>query len=197
MANLISHTSLLAFMSAPLRRFVDPRLHATGLQRYTAIFVVELIRSGIPYGSVIIYGTLIWLLFDQYDDRQLKLSQTELQCRPWLSPNSRYYNLPPKCLFPLLDAMTDSATWYVYIVQTSRQLLYTGIATDVERRFQQHRDVFDGCPNAKGAKYFRGHEPVAVVYRESCPNRSVASQREHTIKRMSRSQKLALIGMTQ
>ena len=91
--------------------------------------------------------------------------------------------------------MTDAAIWYVYIVQTSRQLLYTGIATDVERRFQQHRDAYEGRPNARGAKYFRGHEPVAVVYRESCPSRSVASQREHAIKRMSRSQKLALIGI--
>jgi putative endonuclease len=90
--------------------------------------------------------------------------------------------------------MTATTTWYVYIVQTSRQLLYTGIATDVERRFQQHRDTYESRPNAKGAKYFRGHEPVAVVYREACPNRSAASQREHAIKRMSREKKLALIG---
>jgi putative endonuclease len=89
--------------------------------------------------------------------------------------------------------MTASTTWYVYIVETSRQLFYTGIATDVERRFQQHRDVFERKPNARGAKYFRGHEPVAVVYREACSNRSIASQREHAIKRMSKTQKQALI----
>jgi len=89
--------------------------------------------------------------------------------------------------------MTNTTLWYVYIIQTSRQLLYTGIATDVERRFQQHRDMYEGRTNAKGAKYFRGNEPVTVVYREPCPNRSIASKREHAIKRMSRSQKLALI----
>lgn len=89
--------------------------------------------------------------------------------------------------------MAASTTWYVYIVETSRQLFYTGIATDVERRFLQHRAVFERKPNARGAKYFRGHEPVAVVYREACSNRSAASQREHAIKRMSKTQKQALI----
>ena len=91
--------------------------------------------------------------------------------------------------------MTDPIIWYVYIVRTSQQRLYTGIATDVERRFQQHLDVYQARPNAKGAKYFRGHEPVAVVYTETCLNRSAASQRENKIKRMSRAQKLALIGI--
>ena len=44
----------------------------TGTHQYVA---AELIRSGILYCSVAIYGTLLWLLFDQYDDRQLKLTQ--------------------------------------------------------------------------------------------------------------------------
>lgn len=88
---------------------------------------------------------------------------------------------------------TSVARWYVYIVQTTGALYYTGIATDVERRFQQHRDVFEGRPNARGAKYFRGHEPMAVVYKEDCGDRSAASQREHAIKRMSRAQKIVLI----
>lgn len=89
--------------------------------------------------------------------------------------------------------MTAATIWYVYIVETSRQLFYTGIATDVERRFREHRDMFERKPNARGAKYFRGHEPVALVYQEACTNRSAASKREHAIKRMSKTQKLALI----
>lgn len=93
-------------------------------------------------------------------------------------------------------ASTDVVRWYVYIVQTTSELYYTGIATDVERRFQQHRDMYERRPNARGAKYFRGHEPAAIVYTEACENRSLASQREHAIKRMSRAQKLALIADT-
>jgi len=101
-----------------------------------------------------------------------------------------YYASPHR--YP--ETMSDSSPWYVYIVQTACQRFYTGITTDVERRLQQHRDVFERKPNARGAKYFRGYEPVAVVYREACANRSAASQREHAIKRMTRPEKLALIG---
>jgi len=30
--------------------------------------------------------------------------------------------------------------WSVYLVRTDKGLLYTGIATDVERRFKEHSD---------------------------------------------------------
>ena len=66
--------------------------------------------------------------------------------------------------------------------------LYTGIATDVERRFAEHRD-----DPRKGAKFFRGDTPVKVVYREACAGRSEASKREAAIKKMPRARKLALI----
>lgn len=83
--------------------------------------------------------------------------------------------------------------WYVYMVQTSKDLLYTGIATDVDRRFQEHCDTYAGVTNAKGAKFFRGHQPVKVVYQEQCENRSDASKRERAIKSLTKSQKLKLI----
>lgn len=86
-----------------------------------------------------------------------------------------------------------SSTWYVYIVLTSGDLFYTGIATDVERRFREHRDMFEGKPNARGARYFRGHEPVAVVYREVHESRQAASRREYAIKRLSRAAKRKLV----
>lgn len=86
-----------------------------------------------------------------------------------------------------------NSQWYVYIVQTSRALYYTGISTDVERRFQEHRDMFEGRVNAKGAKYFRGNEPVGIVYREQCASRQLASRREYVIKRMTKAQKRQLV----
>lgn len=66
--------------------------------------------------------------------------------------------------------------------------LYTGISTDVERRFEQHK-------NKKGAKYFFLHKPEKIVYLESGHNRSSASQREYEIKTFSRKEKQALIGL--
>jgi len=76
--------------------------------------------------------------------------------------------------------------WFVYIIRASDDSLYTGITTDVERRFQQH------C-NGQGAKYFYGRSPVAVVFQEAGHDRSSASQREAEIKKMSRQKKQQLI----
>jgi len=65
---------------------------------------------------------------------------------------------------------------------------YTGISTDVERRFKEH----DSKP--QGAKFFNGRKPVALVMQEGGYNRSEASKREAAIKKLSRKQKEALIG---
>ncbi len=77
--------------------------------------------------------------------------------------------------------------WSVYIIHCSDNSLYTGITTDVEARFLQHA-------SGKGAKYFRGRKPEAVVYVEGGHDRSSASQRECAIKRLSRQEKFRLIG---
>ena len=83
---------------------------------------------------------------------------------------------------------TDS--WSLYIIQASDASLYTGITTDVERRFDEH------AQGLKGAKYFNGRQPVEVVYREDGHSRSSASRREAEIKKLSRRQKQTLIAST-
>jgi putative endonuclease len=83
--------------------------------------------------------------------------------------------------------------WWVYMVRTVSGKLYTGISTDVERRFQQHLDTSRGLGN-KGAKFFRSDAPAAVVYREAFPDRSSASRREVHIKQLSSRQKRQLTG---
>jgi len=85
-----------------------------------------------------------------------------------------------------------SVNWFVYMIVTDDRALYTGISTDVDRRFMEHLDSFRGLSN-KGAKYFRGRKPIEVVYRERCDSRSAASSREYQIKKMSVLKKQALI----
>lgn len=87
--------------------------------------------------------------------------------------------------------MSVHSSWYVYIIQTQCGKLYTGITTNIERRFQEHCDVYD-ARDTKGAKFFRGHKPEAVVYSEECNDRSGASKRECQIKAMRKQKKLAL-----
>ena len=76
--------------------------------------------------------------------------------------------------------------WQVYIILCTDNSLYTGITTDMERRFRQHAD-------SKGAKYFRGRGPGKVVYLEDGHTRSTASKREAVIKKLLRADKLQLI----
>lgn len=76
--------------------------------------------------------------------------------------------------------------WSVYIILCDDGSFYTGISTDVKRRFRQHRQ-------GKGAKYFRGRQPDRIVFVEAGHCRSSASQREAEIKKMKRSEKTLLI----
>ncbi len=74
--------------------------------------------------------------------------------------------------------------WFVYMICTEKDRLYTGITTNVERRFQEHSGE-----KPRGAKFFRSDKPQKIVYVEPCKNRSVASKKEAAIKKMTRLQK--------
>ena len=65
--------------------------------------------------------------------------------------------------------------------------LYTGVTTDVERRFAEHSN------GKRGARFFQGRKPLEVVYTESGHTRSTACIREAEIKKLSRPQKIALV----
>ena len=79
--------------------------------------------------------------------------------------------------------------WSVYIILCTDNTLYTGIAINVSRRFNQHAD-------GRGAKYFRGHQPKQLVYIEPGHNRSSATKREIDLKKLSREEKSRLIAST-
>ncbi|CAM4044077.1 Excinuclease ABC, C subunit domain protein [Shewanella aquimarina] len=66
--------------------------------------------------------------------------------------------------------------------------LYTGITTDIDRRFKEHSDN-----GPKTAKYLRGKGPLTLVYRERVGSRSAALKREIAVKRLTKAQKVALI----
>jgi len=74
------------------------------------------------------------------------------------------------------------------MVKCADDTLYTGIATELDRRIEEHN------ASDRGAKYTRVRRPVELVYSETYPDRSAASKREYEIKKkMTRAEKLALI----
>jgi putative endonuclease len=76
--------------------------------------------------------------------------------------------------------------WSVYLIRAAGDVLYTGIATDVDRRIEEHR-------TGRGSKYLRGRGPLVLVYRRRVGDRSLASTVEHRLKRASRITKEALV----
>jgi len=78
-------------------------------------------------------------------------------------------------------------TWWVYIIRTDTAQLYTGITTDIQRRWQEH------LTGKGGARYFRAHKPQQLCFLEEHSDRSSASKREAAIKKLAKSEKELLV----
>ena len=76
--------------------------------------------------------------------------------------------------------------WFVYLLECADGSLYTGVATDVERRYAEH-------VAGKGARYTRMHPPVRLAARFEHPDRSSALKAEYAIKQLSPAGKRALL----
>ena len=102
-----------------------------------------------------------------------------------------YYCKENEAKFYKLDGtdtfVTPISKWKVYVLKCADETLYTGIATDLQRRLEEHNS------SNKGAKYTRVRRPVELVYYENCADRIDASKREYEIKQLSRAEKLELI----
>lgn len=96
----------------------------------------------------------------------------------------------------------------VYIVECADGSLYTGIATDVQRRLLEHNGVagrasairagkasasYNRATRGKGARYTAARRPVVLVLEMPFETRSQAAKEEARIKRLSRDQKQLLI----
>ena len=78
--------------------------------------------------------------------------------------------------------------WFVYIIEAVNGHLYTGITTDLERRFSEHKS------KQGGARFFHTSSAKKIVFHEQYPDRSSASKREAMIKKLSRKAKIELVG---
>lgn len=73
------------------------------------------------------------------------------------------------------------------MILTSDNQVYTGITTDMRRRWQAHKS------GRAGARYFRGRAPVQLCFLEDGHSRSSASKREYALKALSAKAKRNLI----
>jgi len=66
----------------------------------------------------------------------------------------------------------------VYLLLCKNGGIYTGITTDVKRRFAEHK-------SGNGAHYTRVFGAVKMLYAEEAKSRGAALKREHEIKQWS------------
>jgi putative endonuclease len=78
--------------------------------------------------------------------------------------------------------------WFLYIIRCGDNSLYTGITTDVHRRFAEHRGK-----GGKGAKYLRGKGPLKLVFKKKTCTRSQALKMESKVKSIKKKEKEKLI----
>ena len=78
--------------------------------------------------------------------------------------------------------------WHLYLIRCSDGSLYTGITTDVARRFAEHQGNGD-----TGAKYLRGRGPLVLVFQKKLGGRSLALGVENKVKKLSKDRKEELI----
>ena len=78
--------------------------------------------------------------------------------------------------------------YFVYILRTSSNTLYTGQTSNLERRLKDHKEK-----SSRSAKYIRYFPSFELVYTETFPSRIGAMRRELQLKRWPKAKKEALI----
>lgn len=83
--------------------------------------------------------------------------------------------------------------WFLYFIRTNKGSLYTGITTNVERRFAEHKSA-----GKLGAKYLKGKGPLQLEFSVKVGSRSQALKLEYQVKQLSKTAKeKVVLGMVQ
>ena len=77
---------------------------------------------------------------------------------------------------------------YTYILKCADGSLYCGWTNNLEKRLSAHNA-------GTASKYTRTRRPVELAYFEQFETKQEAMSREYNIKRLTREEKLKLIGM--
>ena len=84
--------------------------------------------------------------------------------------------------------MEEENLYYTYMLRCEDESLYTGITTDLKRRFFEH------CTKQKeGAKYTKRHDVKCLEIAWTSKDRKLASKMEYHIKRLHKTEKENLL----
>lgn len=89
------------------------------------------------------------------------------------------------------EARSPDSCWSLYLLRCADGSLYTGIATDVARRLDEH------ASGVRGAKYLRGRGPLRLLLSHPVGDRQLATRAEHRVKRLPKARKERLVAAPQ
>lgn len=79
-------------------------------------------------------------------------------------------------------------TWYVYLLQTENDKIYTGISPDVNARFDKHA-------LGKGALFTKLNKPLKVLAFKAFSSKREAAMVEIQIKKIPKASKLTIASL--
>ena len=79
------------------------------------------------------------------------------------------------------------AVYYLFLLRCADGSLFTGIATDPERRLAEHE------AGSRGSKRLRGRGPLKLVFSQAVGDRGSAQALEARVKKLARRDKLRLV----
>ncbi len=91
-------------------------------------------------------------------------------------------------LTPMIKNHLKKDFWTVYILRNEKKALYTGITTDLKRRFNEHKNKL-----LKGAKFTRSCKELELVYSCKIGERGQALTVEAKIKRLKKDKKEIIV----
>lgn len=77
--------------------------------------------------------------------------------------------------------------WFLYLIRCKDGSLYTGISTDVKRRFEEHRG------GSRGSKYLRGKAPLKLVLKKKIGDKGLALKVEDRVRKLTKIKKELLV----
>lgn len=86
------------------------------------------------------------------------------------------------------SASKITKSYFVYMLECHDSSIYTGITTDIDRRFSEHlRGI--------GSIFTKSRKAKKIIYTEEVNGRSAALKREAAIKKLTRKEKLEMASL--
>lgn len=128
-------------------------------------------RIGAPQFTFVVYAPVTTCCFASQRDTAVSVSISVL-----------FYTVGLK----IIMSMVTMTPRYLYLIRTADNALYTGITTDVQRRYKQHQ-------SGKGAKALRGKGELTLAFAAQIGDRSLALRIEYRVKQLTKRQKERLV----